>query len=62
MTRDLLGFLPSNNMEEAPRRPTTDDPQRACPELTDFVPVDSSKPYAEAAHARQQNRELESRH
>jgi hypothetical protein len=28
MTRELLGFLPSNNMEDAPRRPTTDDPQR----------------------------------
>ena len=45
MTRELLGFLPSNNMEEAPRRATADDPQRACPELADFVPIDSSKPY-----------------
>ena len=45
MTRELLGFLPSNNMEEAPRRATTDDPARMCPELANFVPVDASKPY-----------------
>ena len=45
MTRELLGFLPSNNMEEAPRRPSADDPTRACPELADFVPVDAAKPY-----------------
>ena len=45
MTRELLSFLPSNNMEDPPRRATADDPQRLTPELTDFVPVDSSKPY-----------------
>ncbi len=45
MTRELLGFLPSNNMEEAPRRPTADDPRRLCPELESFVPVDTAKPY-----------------
>jgi propionyl-CoA carboxylase beta chain len=45
MTRELLSYLPSNNMEDPPRRPTTDDPARACPELEGFVPVDATKPY-----------------
>lgn len=45
VARELLGFLPSNNMEDAPRRPTVDDPQRLCPELEGFVPVDSARPY-----------------
>ncbi|MCY1060404.1 MULTISPECIES: acyl-CoA carboxylase subunit beta [Nannocystis] len=45
MTRELLGYLPSNNMEDPPRRPTTDDPNRTTPELADFVPVDASRPY-----------------
>ncbi|MEZ4426615.1 MAG: acyl-CoA carboxylase subunit beta [Nannocystaceae bacterium] len=45
MTRELLGFLPSNNMEDAPPRPTVDDPERACPELADLVPTDPQKPY-----------------
>jgi len=45
LTRELLGYLPSNNMEDPPRRPSVDDPARACPELAGFVPVDSSKPY-----------------
>ncbi|MBZ5708769.1 acyl-CoA carboxylase subunit beta [Nannocystis pusilla] len=45
MTRELLGYLPSNNMEDPPRRPTTDDPNRTTPELAEFVPVDASRPY-----------------
>ena len=45
MTRELLSYLPSNNMEDPPARPTADDPARACPELEGFVPVDASKPY-----------------
>jgi len=45
MTRELLGYLPSNNMEDPPHRPTADDPHRATPELADFVPVDASRPY-----------------
>ncbi len=45
MTRELLGFLPSNNMEDPPRRATADDPQRLLPELADFVPVDTARPY-----------------
>jgi propionyl-CoA carboxylase beta chain len=45
VARELLGFLPSNNMEDPPRRATTDDPQRLCPELEAFVPLDSARPY-----------------
>ena len=45
MTRELLSYLPSNNMEDPPARPTADDPARACPELESFVPVDAAKPY-----------------
>ncbi|MEE9384553.1 MAG: acyl-CoA carboxylase subunit beta [Nannocystaceae bacterium] len=45
MTRDLLSYLPSNNMEPAPDGPHGDDPRRACPELKDLVPLDPSKPY-----------------
>ena len=45
LTRELLSFLPSNNLEEPPVRPTKDDPRRSCPELRDVIPPDSSKPY-----------------
>jgi propionyl-CoA carboxylase beta chain len=44
-TRQLLSFLPSNNLEEAPIVPTDDDPSRSCLELRDAVPPDPSKPY-----------------
>jgi propionyl-CoA carboxylase beta chain len=45
LLRELLSYLPSNNMEEAPRRATEDAPDRACPELNDLVPTNSNKPY-----------------
>ncbi len=45
MTRELLSFFPSNNMEDPPRRPTKDDAHRECAELKDTVPLDPSKPY-----------------
>ncbi|HRI08953.1 MAG TPA: carboxyl transferase domain-containing protein [Nannocystaceae bacterium] len=45
LTREILSFLPSNNMEDPPVRPTKDDPRRTCPELRDVIPPDSSKPY-----------------
>ena len=45
ITRELLSFFPSNNMEDPPTRPTPDDVRRTCPELTDAVPLDPSKPY-----------------
>ncbi len=43
--RDLLGFLPSNNMSDPPYIPPRDDPARRCPELHAIVPIDPGKPY-----------------
>jgi propionyl-CoA carboxylase beta chain len=43
--RELLGFLPQNNMEEAPRRVGNDDPLRRDANLRDIVPTDPNKPY-----------------
>jgi acetyl-CoA carboxylase carboxyltransferase component len=43
--RYLLSFLPSNNLEEPPSFPSTDDPGRLCPELLDLMPDSPNKPY-----------------
>ena len=43
--RYLLGYLPSNNLEEAPVVATDDDPGRLCPELRDIIPASSNQPY-----------------
>jgi propionyl-CoA carboxylase beta chain len=43
--RELLGFLPQNNMEEAPRLETADDPMRQDENLRNVVPADPNKPY-----------------
>lgn len=43
--RELLSYLPSNNMDDPPYLPPLDDPQRLCPELEEIVPSDPSKPY-----------------
>ena len=43
--KELLTYLPSNNMEEAPIKETEDDPGRAEEKLMDIVPVDPNKPY-----------------
>jgi len=45
MVRKLLGFLPQNNMEDAPVVQTADDPLRMDPELDDIVPTSPEKPY-----------------
>jgi len=45
LLRELLSYLPQNNMEEAPRRPTDDPVDRECPELVDVVPTNPNKPY-----------------
>ncbi len=45
LIRELMGFLPSNNMEEAPMVPTTDDIHREDEALQTLVPVDPNKPY-----------------
>ena len=43
--RQLLTFLPSNNMEDAPRVETGDDPTRREPQLNELVPADPRKAY-----------------
>lgn len=43
--RDLVSYLPSNNLEEPPMVDTGDDPLRTEPKLNDIIPVDPQKPY-----------------
>ena len=43
--RRLLSFLPSNNMETAPKFEATDDINRLVPELDTIVPDNPNKPY-----------------
>ena len=45
MVRELLGYLPQNNMEDAPFVATTDDPLRADSELNSLIPDNPNKPY-----------------
>ena len=45
LIRELLSFMPSNNLEEPPQRPTDDPLDREAPELDELVPADSMKPY-----------------
>jgi propionyl-CoA carboxylase beta chain len=44
-TRELLSFLPSNNMGEAPRRAALNETPLENPELDSVVPEDPTKPY-----------------
>jgi propionyl-CoA carboxylase beta chain len=44
-TRELLSFLPSNNLSEAPRRAPLMEMPLENPELDDVIPEDPSKPY-----------------
>ncbi len=41
----LLGFLPSNNLEDPPRTDAVDDPERLVPELDAMMPATSNVPY-----------------
>ncbi|MDQ3035061.1 MAG: acyl-CoA carboxylase subunit beta [Myxococcota bacterium] len=43
--RELMSFLPLNNHEDPPQRPTADPIDREDRELDTLVPTDSSKPY-----------------
>ncbi|MGB2889704.1 MAG: acyl-CoA carboxylase subunit beta [Candidatus Acidiferrales bacterium] len=45
MIRELLGFLPSNNLEDPPRRDTSDPWDRAHAPLNTLVPEDPMRPY-----------------
>ncbi|HWP24110.1 MAG TPA: acyl-CoA carboxylase subunit beta [Candidatus Binatia bacterium] len=45
MIRRLIGFLPSNFEELAPRRPSSDDPARSLDDLEAIVPEDTKRAY-----------------
>src|SRR6266581_626136 len=53
MIRELMSFLPSNNLDDPPRRPSNDPPDRADAALDSLVPEDPMKPYdiKDAIHA-----------
>lgn len=42
---ELLGYLPNNNLEDAPVVPMGDDPTRSCDELDTIIPDDAKTPY-----------------
>ena len=43
--RELLSFMPSNNTEDPPFKPTQDPALREVPELDSMIPVESNRPY-----------------
>jgi propionyl-CoA carboxylase beta chain len=43
--RELLGYMPGNNAEDPPARPTSDPIDRADAALDTVVPLESNKPY-----------------
>ena len=45
MVRELMSFIPSNNMEEPPVKISTDPENRVDTSLNQVVPVDPNKPY-----------------
>jgi propionyl-CoA carboxylase beta chain len=45
MIRELIGFLPSNNLEDPPRRASSDPAERTDPALNTLVPEDPTLPY-----------------
>ena len=45
MLRMLLSYLPQNNMEDAPAKPSSDDPLRMEAALDEIIPANANKPY-----------------
>jgi propionyl-CoA carboxylase beta chain len=45
MIRELISYVPSNNRDDAPMRPTSDPPERADAALDKLVPAESNIPY-----------------
>ena len=45
MIRELMSFIPSNNMEDPPTQPCTDDIMRQDEALQNIIPSDPNKPY-----------------
>jgi len=45
LIRDMLSYMPSNNMEDPPLRPTDDPDDRVAEELNSIVPENPNQPY-----------------
>ncbi len=45
LIRELMGFLPSNNLDDPPSLPTKDRPDRIVESLNNFIPENPKKPY-----------------
>src|SRR5262249_22571992 len=45
MIRELFSFIPSNNLDDPPRRPCTDPIDRTDEKLDTIVPAESNLPY-----------------
>lgn len=45
LIRELLSFLPSNNLDDTPTLPTADRPDRICEDLNASIPDNPKKPY-----------------
>lgn len=45
LIRELMGFLPSNNLDDPPTLPTRDRPDRICESLNSIIPDNPKKPY-----------------
>lgn len=45
LIRELMGFLPSNNLDDPPTLPTRDRPDRICDSLNTMIPDNPKKPY-----------------
>jgi acetyl-CoA carboxylase carboxyltransferase component len=45
IVQNLLDYLPANNMDDPPQRPTTDDPLRQPAELDAIIPDNPTRPY-----------------
>jgi propionyl-CoA carboxylase beta chain len=45
MIREIIGYLPSNNIDDPPRRASSDPPDRPVPSLDSIVPEDPQQPY-----------------
>ncbi|MFO7867041.1 MAG: carboxyl transferase domain-containing protein [Candidatus Aminicenantes bacterium] len=45
LIRELLSFMPDNNMEDPPEKDTSDPPGRISPDLNFAIPADPNQPY-----------------
>jgi propionyl-CoA carboxylase beta chain len=46
LTRRILGYFPSNNVENPPYQPPNDEPLRMDPELNHIIPLSANEPYS----------------